>query len=136
MKEMMTRPKTQRWKLIGVTAALLVAALLWFASADRRGRMLVRASWSGNNTLARCLVCLGTDPNKIPHGTGGALHGAAATGNLNLMRFLIHHGADVNARVKFGITPLWEARHSNQAEAEQLLLANGANPDTSSINAP
>ena len=86
--------------------------------------------------MAYCLVLLGTNPNTIPHGTGGALHGAASTGNLKLMRFLLRHGADVNATVKFGITPLWEARRKGQREAESLLLANGANPDTSTINPP
>jgi uncharacterized protein len=134
---MMMPLKVRRWKMLGFAAGILVVVLLlWGASVDRRGRMLTHASWSGNNAMARCLVWLGTDPNKIPHGTGGALHGAAATGNLDLMQFLIRHGAGVNAPVKFGVTPLWEARHSNQMKAEELLIANGANPDTSNINPP
>ncbi len=86
--------------------------------------------------MAYSLVLLGTNPNAIPHGTGGALHGAASTGNLKLMRFLMSHGADVNATLKFGITPLWEARRKGQLGAERLLLASGANPDTSTINPP
>lgn len=86
--------------------------------------------------MAYCLVLLGTNPNTIPHGTAGALHGAASTGNLRLMRFLMRHGADVNVTLKFGITPLWEARRKGQREAENLLIANGANPDTSTINPP
>jgi len=134
----MSMTKTQRWKIVGVALIVLVVTqlLFWLASADRRGRMLAHASWSGNNTVAFCLVWLGTDPNTIPHGTGGALHGAAVHGNLDLMRFLIRHGADVNAPVKFGITPLWEARRYKQLEAERLLLENGANPDTSNIDPP
>ncbi|HNX36491.1 MAG TPA: ankyrin repeat domain-containing protein [Kiritimatiellia bacterium] len=130
--------KTQKRKIWGGTLILLavMALSVRYASADRRGRMLSYAAWSGNNTMAYCLVLLGTNPNTIPHGTAGALHGAASTGNLKLMRFLMRHGADVNATLKFGITPLWEARRKGQRDAENLLLANGANPDTSTINPP
>lgn len=123
-----------RWTAILLTVALL-AWSLWAASAEKRGRRLLEAAWTNDTARAKLLVRLGTDVN-YNTGNGTALHGAANQGNIELMTFLIQHGAIVDQRTKFNITPLWEARQSRQAAAEQLLLAHGANPDTSKVNRP
>jgi Ankyrin repeats (3 copies) len=126
-------------RLIRWTAALLFVALaatfLWALSADKRGRWLHEAAWTNNLSRAKLLVWLGTDVN-YSTGSGTALHGAAYQGNIPMMTFLLQHGAAVDQRAKFDITPLWEARLNKQSAAEQLLLAHGANPDTSHINPP
>jgi ankyrin repeat protein len=123
-----------RWTAILLTVALL-ALSVWDVSADKRGRWLHEAAWRNNTARAKLLVQLGTDVNYTT-GNGTALHGAAYQGNIELMTFLIQHGAIVDQRTKFNITPLWQARQSRQAAAEQLLLAHGANPDTSEVNQP
>lgn len=47
-------------------------------------------------------------PIDVKDGTGStALHYAAQSKNLQLVEFLIDHGADVNAKAKGNVTPLW-----------------------------
>ena len=120
MKKAITR-KTVVWiALASLLLLFLFSAVLWISSTDRPERMLAQAAWSGNTIQAKLLVWCGADPNVSPHGTSGALHGAAASGNIKLMRFLLDHGAEVDAPMIFGITPLWEARQNDQDEAEKL----------------
>ena len=117
-----------------LTVALLVWSV-WAASAEKRGKWLREAAWTNDTAGAKLLVRLGTDVN-YSTGDGSALHGAAYQGNLELMTFLIQHGVIVDQRAKYGVTPLWEARRSGEAEAEQLLLLQRANPDTSKVYQP
>jgi len=119
-----------------VLAAALFATFVWKLSAEKRGRWLCQAAWADQTTKAKILVWLGTDVNSQPHGQESALHGAAYKGNTELMTFLIQHGAAVDQAAKFGVTPLWHAREKHQVAAEQLLITNGANPDTSGIDPP
>jgi len=60
------------------------------------------------------------------------LHAAASAGNLDSIRVLSARGGDVNARSKFGTTPLSMAIFSNtkeQVEVVRLLLQLGADPN-------
>ena len=98
--------------------------------------MLSAASWDGRVVKVKCLVWLGTDPNTIAPGRGGALHGAAAVGNTEIVRFLLDHGANPNLKEKFDVTPLWWARNRQHADVERVLIEHGADPDTSNINPP
>lgn len=116
-------------------AITLFAALAWIVSADKRGKWLREAAWTDHTVRAKLLVWLGTDVNYAT-GSGSALHGAAYKGNIELMSFLIRHGAVVDQPAKYGVTALWWARKNKQSEAEKLLLAHGANPDTSHIHPP
>jgi len=118
-----------------VALLLLAAGAFRLLPADFRGRRLLDAAAANDTTKIKVLLRLGADVNYTTGG-GTALHGAAYNGNIELMTFLIEHGAAVDQAAKFGITPLWEARHNNQTAAEQLLLAHGANPDTSRIHPP
>lgn len=128
-----------RATLLLITAALALALLAAGAfrllPKDFQGRRLFGALRGGHTTQARLLVWLGTDPN-FQTGSGSAMHYAAATGDVALMQFLFNHGAIVDSAVKFGVTPLYEARRNHQPEAERFLLAHGANPDTSHIKVP
>ena len=134
----MRTKRSTRLKLCVVAFALAVVAgatCLWALSTEDRGRWLQEAAWTNNTGRAKLLVRIGTDVD-FATGSGTALHGAASTGNIELMRFLVEHGATVDAKAKYGITPLWEARSYGRADAEQFLLAQGAHPDTSHINPP
>jgi len=55
-----------------------------------------------------------------------ALHSAAASGNVTLLRKLLDAGVDPNGGVKTGPTPLMRAAAQGQVEAVHLLLTRGA----------
>src|SRR5687768_14743697 len=102
-------------RLLRWTPILLPIVFFWFAwtvSADKRGRWLLEAAWTNNLPRAKLLIWLGTNVN-YSTGSGTALHGAAyqgnnEMGNNEMITFLLRHGAAVDQRAKFGITPLWE----------------------------
>ena len=123
-----------RWPAV-LLPIVLFCCFAWTISADKRGRWLHQAAWKNKLPRAKLLIWLGTDVN-YSTGSGTALHGAAYQGNTEMITFLLQQGADVDRRAKFDVTPLWEARLNKQAAAEQLLIAHGANPDTSHINPP
>jgi ankyrin repeat protein len=56
------------------------------------------------------------------------LHNAAMQGRLELIPFLIEHGADVNAKNKLQQTPLICATKHGNVAVVQCLLQNGGNP--------
>ena len=57
------------------------------------------------------------------------LHKAAKGGSIELVKFLIERGAEVNARAEYGWTPLDIAIKKNRKEVIQLLRANGGKTD-------
>jgi len=63
-----------------------------------------------------------------------ALHRAASENRVDLMRLLISHGADLEARDKRGQTPLFAAVESARADAARLLLASGADVNATDSN--
>jgi ankyrin repeat protein len=64
-----------------------------------------------------------------PNAAGRTLLMAAIdSGRLDLVRFLVAHGADVNARYTPGNTPLDEARQHKMPEIEAFLRVHGAWP--------
>lgn len=58
-----------------------------------------------------------------------ALHEAARLGDVAKVKALLAKGADVNARNRFGATPLWFAAYKNRTEVVQVLLAAKADPN-------
>ncbi len=54
------------------------------------------------------------------------LHWAAANGHVEVMQYLIEHGADISARDKNGTTPIHLAAENDQIEALKFLLDHGA----------
>ena len=56
------------------------------------------------------------------------LHHAAFTYDLRCVRFLLNHGADIDARNNIGDTPLFNAISWNKVDVVRLLLDYGANP--------
>ena len=57
------------------------------------------------------------------------LHRAAALGHVEMIKFLIAHGAEVNTRANNSSTPLSSAVGSAQLDAVKALLGAKANPD-------
>lgn len=55
-----------------------------------------------------------------------ALHRAADNGSLVILETLLEHGAELNARDKWGATPLWAACFNNNLESARWLVAAGS----------
>ena len=70
----------------------------------------------------------GADVN-APYKYGTPLYGHAGRGNLEICRFLITHGADVEAEDDANKTPLYAAADRGHLEIVKLLLENGADPN-------
>jgi ankyrin repeat protein len=60
------------------------------------------------------------------------LHFAVIGGHLEIVHFLIEHGADVNKKSCWGWTPLHVATAHNQIKAAKILMQHGANLYTES----
>jgi Ankyrin repeats (3 copies) len=110
-------------------AVVLLAGAFRLQSWDARGHAMLDAFRSGRSAEGRLLIWLGADPNYAT-GSGSAMHLAASAGDIDLMRFLIAHGADPDRAVKWRITPLHKAREYHQIEAARFLIAHGADPET------
>jgi ankyrin repeat protein len=113
--------------VIGAVALLVGAFRL--QSWDARGYAMLDAFRSGRSAEGRLLIRLGADPNYAT-GSASAMHIAASAGDIDLMRFLIAHGAEPDRPVKWRITPLHKAREYHQTEAIRFLIAHGADPES------
>jgi hypothetical protein len=111
-----------------VVAVLLVGGAFRLQSREARGNAMLKAFWSGNNREGRLLVFLGADPNFVTN-NASAMHVAAGRGDMELMRFLIQHGAAVDQPVKWDVRPLDWARKYQQPDAVDFLIAHGADGD-------
>lgn len=60
---------------------------------------------------------------------GEKLVAAVNDGDLPVVRLCLSHGAEVNAKDKYGFTPLHLARMKGHEEVEKWLLAKGADPN-------
>ena len=67
------------------------------------------------------------DPNKSRGKQGTPLHVAVASGHTTIVRLLLDHTANVNARGMHTSTPLCVAVRSGHLDIAQLLLSHGAN---------
>jgi len=84
--------------------------------------------WRDDKERFEKLLAHGADVKLEDNDGDTALHGAADSGNVEMIRVLLDKGADPNAKNKVGGTPLmWAAVRGNQ-EAAELLLKRGADP--------
>jgi ankyrin repeat protein len=81
-----------------------------------------------HSEAARLLIMAGAD-SSLPSNNSfrvTPLHSAAATGNTELARLLISHGAEVNSRQSSGVTALHSAAHIGNLDMSRLLVIAGA----------
>ena len=85
------------------------------------------ASVNGDAAIIEALIKGGADPNeKHPLGRTPLME-ASRTGNVDAMKVLLDHGADVNAKETLrGTTPLMWAADEGHAPAIKLLIERGA----------
>jgi len=88
------------------------------------------AAYFKHQDAVRLLLDMGADvhqaasnPTKVT-----ALHAAVSSGQLEIVRWLVEAGADVNARQQIDYTPLMGAAANARLEILDLLLAHGADP--------
>jgi ankyrin repeat protein len=74
----------------------------------------------------------GPGPTKYAGAT--PLHCAAASGYLAVVKLLLEHKADENAKTRGGCTPLYAAADFNRLEVVKLLLAHHADPNLAAID--
>ncbi len=86
----------------------------------------------GRKDIAEILIKSGADINAKAKKHGStALHVAAANGHSEIILLLLNNGAPVDARNKFGGTPLIAALEERQTESAKLLIRKGANVNAS-----
>ncbi len=86
---------------------------------------LMLAALAGNTDVCQKLIDKGADINK-PGWT--ALHYAATSGNVAIIKMLLEHHAYIDTQSPNGSTPLMMAAKYGTAEAVRALLDGGADP--------
>jgi ankyrin repeat protein len=107
-----------------------VARLLSSASPEERHGALALAAQLGQAEVVGHLLEAGEDPDRFNpagfHAHGTPLHQAARAGHLAVVRLLVERGARLDLRDKlWNATPLGWARHANQRETADFLVACG-----------
>lgn len=96
---------------------------------------IVDSAKSGDAETLRTLLRNGGDADEVQADGRSALHFAADEGNLELVRMLIHAGANVDVGTRIGAyTPLHMASRNGHAEVMRALLAAGANLRAATTN--
>jgi ankyrin repeat protein len=89
------------------------------------------ASFFGRAKMAAILLDRGAEPSAVSRNPMSVepLHSAAAVRDTAIIRMLLDHGADVNARQAGGWTPLHAAAMFGDAPLAELFLSRGAVAD-------
>src|ERR1051326_6410856 len=107
---------------------LLLILIYGLFSFPVRAQEIVEAAKRGDLATVRRL--LQKDPQLVRVGDSGgstALHWAGANGHVEVMQYLIDHGADINVAENVeGWTPIMSAACSGSAEPVRLLIKRGA----------
>ena len=103
---------------------------------ESRVAMLLSAASRGNVDRVLSLLHAGMSPSACDYDRRTALHVACSDGALEVVRVLIEEGADLNARDRFGHTPLDEAvAYQHAAVAELLLFYQAEHGDLARLEA-
>jgi len=98
---------------------------------ERRQQYFAEAATDGNLHRMQLLNLAGVNVNSRD-GRSAPLLLAASEGRLNAVRYLLDHGADLNALDSAGNTALTEATYYGHASVIKELLLRGANINSSS----
>jgi len=111
-------------------AVLVLAALMPFVCLADLGEDLLAAVRKGDAERVKAVLAQGVDVNaKSPYGATG-LFFAADRGNIEIIRILLDHGANVNVKDTFyGATALTWATQKERWDVIKLLLGKGATAD-------
>lgn len=124
----MTIRRLIAFALLVVANVALVPASPALAQQAILDKALFDASWRGNVAEVTRLLGQGANPNVVNQGST-PLHKAADGGHLEIMRQLMDHKADVNAKNSDGWSTLANAAGTHKPDATKLLLDAGAKPD-------
>ncbi|WP_205028207.1 5'-methylthioadenosine/adenosylhomocysteine nucleosidase [Oleisolibacter albus] len=88
------------------------------------------ACFFGRTEVADLLLARGADANQVSLNAMRVqpLHSAVAGRHTAIVRMLLSHGADANARQQAGVTPLQAAARHGHLDMVTLLLEHGADP--------
>jgi ankyrin repeat protein len=110
-----------------VVDALLNRPNLNTNASGLNGRpVLLAYVWRDNKERVEELLAHGADVSAVDADGDTALHGAAKSGNVEIMRLLLDKGANPNATNRQGGTPLMWVAVFGHDEAARLLLSRGA----------
>lgn len=86
------------------------------------------AAFFSRTDIARFLIQQGADVNIASNNDFkvAPIHSAVAAKNLEIVKLLLDHKANPNARQQQDVTPLHAAAHNNSPEIAKLLLSSGA----------
>ncbi|MCB0322438.1 MAG: ankyrin repeat domain-containing protein [Bdellovibrionales bacterium] len=106
-----------------LTVALFSAALKELLEVkNRNGRTaLMLAADRGNREIAKTLLTVGSNPNRVDAYGWNALHFAAASGHVEMVRLLLEQGADKDAVSANGERPLDLARNNKRKDVVAIL---------------
>lgn len=92
------------------------------------------ACYFGHEEVAQYLIEAGADVSLASKNTMQVqpIHAATARRSFALVKLLLEHGADPNARQQMGYTPLDAARQNGDREIIELLTAHGARDSAAS----
>ena len=89
------------------------------------------AAFFGHEDVAAELLRRGADVNAVARNNLGVqpINSAAAGNHTEVVRVLLDHGADPDAREAAGFAPIHAAAHNGNDELYELLVARGADQD-------
>jgi len=95
---------------------------------EKESRLLAEAAETGDLRQVALLLGRGYDPNRNA-GLYNALHNAANNGHVAVVRYLLEHGSEADARTGLGDTALFLASQWGHLEVMEALVAHGAQVD-------
>lgn len=124
------------WILCGalfVFAMLSIPQSIWnrifvkeLSQSSKAGDLFVYAAVDGEIGVLRGMLARGVSPDAKDYEGKTALHVAAGLGQMDVLRLLLEHHADVNAMSDYGDSPLALAVNNHQEGAQKMLAAAGA----------
>jgi len=129
--------KTQRKVVVGAIAALFVLGSWWFAasglSPSAINQRFAQAVLNGDPVEAEWALERNANPNAViaidPETKAPAICLACGSGNEELLRTLLKHGANPNLTYPDGWTTLLLAIGNENVTMVRLLLESGADPN-------